>query len=116
VNYAANPKKVVELLVGVAEAHPQVLKSRPPKAFLLSYGDSSINFELRAWTDQSHSPSQIKSDLAASVYDAVNAAGMSFPFPQREVRLLRDPEPHSNGDIVKPAAKSSPRSEEDKSA
>jgi hypothetical protein len=24
------------------------------------------------------------------VYDAVNAAGMSFPFPQREVRLLRE--------------------------
>jgi hypothetical protein len=24
------------------------------------------------------------------LYDAVSAAGMSFPFPQREVRLLSD--------------------------
>jgi hypothetical protein len=28
--------------------------------------------------------------LAAAVYEAVVAAGMSFPFPQREVRVLRD--------------------------
>ena len=35
---------------------------------------------------------QIRSDLNAAIYDAVKAAGMSFPFPQREVRLLDDPE------------------------
>ncbi len=92
VNYGANPKKVVDLLVGVADAHPQVLKNPPPQAYFLSYGDSSINFEVRVWTDQSHSPTQIKSDLASAVYDAVSAAGMSFPFPQREVRLLHDAE------------------------
>lgn len=34
----------------------------------------------------------IKSDLAVAVYDAVYAAGMTFPFPQREVRLLGDQE------------------------
>ncbi len=33
--------------------HPQVLRNPAPHAFFLSYGDSSINFELRAWTDQS---------------------------------------------------------------
>jgi len=92
-NYGANPKKVTELLVGVADAHPQVLKRPPPAALFMSYGDSSINFELRVWTDQSHSPTQIKSDLASAVYDAVSAAaGMSFPFPQRVVRLLPDTE------------------------
>ena len=46
VNYGANPKKVIDLLVGVAQAHPQVLKHPAPEAFFLSYGDSSINFEL----------------------------------------------------------------------
>jgi potassium-dependent mechanosensitive channel len=56
----------------------------------LGYGDSSINFELRAWTDQFADWYQIRSELAVAVFDAVHAAGMSFPFPQREVRLLRD--------------------------
>jgi potassium efflux system protein len=107
---------VTELLTIVAEGHPQVLKRPPPQAYFLSYGDSSINFELRAWTDQSSPATQIRSNLASAVYDAVIAAGLSFPFPQREVRLLRDPEQNSNIDTTKPAAKSSARSDEDKSA
>ena len=116
VNYGANPKKVVDLLVGVANGHPQVLRNPVPHVFFLSYGDSSINFELRAWTDQSSTATEIRSDLAASVYDAVNAAGMSFPFPQREVRLLRDPATDSNPNLIKTAAKPSTQSDEDKSA
>ena len=53
----------------------------------MSYGDSSINFELRAWTEQTNSV-QVHSDLTVAIYDAIYAAGISFPFPQREVRLI----------------------------
>jgi small-conductance mechanosensitive channel len=28
--------------------------------------------------------------LTVAIYDAVYAAGMSFPFPQREIRVLSD--------------------------
>ena len=117
VNYGADPKKVIELLEQAARAHPEVLRDPAPRAFFMGYGDSAINFELRVWPSHFNQAAQVKNDLAASVYDAVNAAGMSIPFPQREVRLLRDPVPDSNADIVKPAAKSSARpDEEDKSA
>jgi small-conductance mechanosensitive channel len=88
VNYGAEPKKVIELLEQVARAHPDVLPDPAPRALFMAYGDSSINFELRVWPRQFNLSAQVKSDLAAAVYDAVNAAGMSFPFPQREVRLL----------------------------
>jgi len=92
VNYGAEPKKVIELMEAVAKAHPSVLKYPPPQGFFVGYGDSSINFELRAWTDQFSSWFQIRSDLAVAVYKAVQEAGMSFPFPQREVRLVGDRE------------------------
>ncbi len=91
VNYGAAPKKVIDLLEGVARAHPKVLQDPAPRCLFMSYGDSSINFELRAWTEYTDSV-QVHSDLAASVYDAVYAAGMSFPFPQRDVHLRRDRE------------------------
>jgi len=95
VAYASDPKEVIELLVGVARAHPQILAYPVPLCIFTSYGDSAINFELRVWidlgADLTNAP-QIRSDLNAAVYDAVTAAGMSFPFPQREVRLLRDPD------------------------
>jgi potassium-dependent mechanosensitive channel len=90
VNYGADPKKVIELLEQVAGAHPDVLPEPGPRALFMAYGDSSINFELRVWPRQFNLAAQVKSDLAAAIYDAVQAAGMSFPFPQREVRVLRD--------------------------
>ena len=89
VNYGAEPKKVIELLEGVARAHPKVLPDPAPRCLFMGYGDSSINFELRAWTEYTNSQ-QIRSELAVAIYDAVHAAGMSFPFPQREVRVLND--------------------------
>jgi len=104
VAYASDPKQVIELLEGVARAHPQILAYPVPLCIFTSYGDSAINFELRVWinlaADLANVP-QIRSDLNAAVYDAVKAAGMSFPFPQREVRLLGGPE-------SRPAAASRP--------
>ena len=91
VNYGADPKKVIELLEQAARAHPDVLKEPAPRALFTGYGDSLINFELRVWPSQFNQAVQVRSDLATAVFDAVNAtAGMSFPFPQREVRLLRN--------------------------
>jgi potassium efflux system protein len=92
VSYSAAPQKVIEVLEAAAAAHPRVLKNPPPRALFVEYGDSSINFELRAWTDDFDGWYQVKSDLAVTIFDAVHAAGMSFPFPQREVRLLQDDE------------------------
>jgi small-conductance mechanosensitive channel len=96
-NYSAAPQEVIKVLEAVAHAHPRVLKDPPPRAFFVGYGDSSINFELRAWTDQFDSWYQTRSDLAVALYDAAHAAGMSFPFPQREVRVLRDSDAGSKG-------------------
>jgi small-conductance mechanosensitive channel len=91
VSYSAHPKRVMEMLETVAQGHPRVLRQPAPRAFFTGFGDSSINFELRAWTDQFDQWFQIRSELAAAVYYAGQAAGISFPFPQREVRLLQDP-------------------------
>ena len=90
VNYGTSPKKAIDVLEATARAHPEVLREPAPQAVFVGFGDSSINFELRAWTDEFGNATRIRTDLAAAVYDAVKAAGMSFPFPQREVRLLSD--------------------------
>jgi small-conductance mechanosensitive channel len=89
ISYGATPQKVIELLENVGRAHPKVLRHPAPQALFMGYGDSSINFELRAWAEFADW-AQVRSDLTAAVYDAVYAAGMSFPFPQREVRVLGD--------------------------
>jgi potassium efflux system protein len=93
VNYGADPRIVIGILEAVALANPQIVDVPAPQALLIAYGDSSINFELRAWTGNFQQWPQIRSDLAVAIYDAVQDAGMSFPFPQRDVRLVPNPEP-----------------------
>ena len=88
VNYGAAPRKVIQLLEEVARMQPKVLQHPAPQCLLIGYGDSSINFQLRAWTDQFDDWQMISSDLATAVYDAVIEAGLQFPFPQREIRVL----------------------------
>ena len=90
VDYGSAPEKVVEVLEAVARAHPQVMQNPAPQAVVIAFGDSSINFELRAWTNRFEQWPKIQTELAAAMYAALHAAGMTFPFPQREVRLLRD--------------------------
>jgi small-conductance mechanosensitive channel len=90
VNYSAAPQAVIALLEKTAQAHSAVLKTPPPLGLFTGYGDSSINFELQAWTDRFDNWRVVRSELATAVYDAVHAAGFSFPFPQREVRMISD--------------------------
>ncbi len=95
VSYSSTPKEVIKVLITVAIDNPHILADPPPQALFMGYGDSSINFELRAWTDRFDDWQLIRSELATAVFDAVRAAGMSFPFPQREVRILGDAEGRS---------------------
>ena len=90
VAYGSAPDKVVEVLESVARGHPSILKEPAPQAIFIKFDDSSINFELRAWTAQFERWPKIQTDLASGVYAALQAAGMSIPFPQREIRVLND--------------------------
>src|SRR5215813_9941255 len=92
VDYGSAPDKVLQVLEGVARAHPGVLKTPAPSAFFIEFADSGITFELRAWTSQFERWGRIQTELAVAVYAALHEAGMSIPFPQREVRVLRDGE------------------------
>ena len=92
INYGATPQKIMTLLEYVAAKHPRVLADPPPRGLFVGFGDSSLNFELQVWTDSFDNRHRVKSDLASAVYDEVLAGGMTFPFPQREIRILKDAE------------------------
>ena len=47
--YRHDPEQVVALLEATARAQARVLPSPPPKALVLGYGESSIDYALRFW-------------------------------------------------------------------
>jgi potassium efflux system protein len=97
VSYSAAPQEVIKIMEATALANPRVLRYPAPQALMMGYGDSSINYEIRAWTSEFDNWPAVRSELAVALYDAVHAAGMIFPFPQREVRLLQEPVKASEG-------------------
>jgi potassium-dependent mechanosensitive channel len=99
VNYGADPEEVIQIFERVAKTHPDVLHSPAPLALFSGYGDSSINFNVRAWTDKLEKFPMIRSELATAIYHACYEAGINFPFPQREVRILSDARPGLDGAV-----------------
>jgi len=87
VAYGTAPKQVLDLLLAVARAHPQVLSDPAPVALFLGFGDSALRFEMRVWTDRFDLWVQTQSELVVALYAALQEAGIEIPFPQREVRL-----------------------------
>jgi small-conductance mechanosensitive channel len=91
VSYQDNPAQVIELLERLAKEHPQIATSPAPQAFFMAFADSGINFELLYWLDsQDINGQQVRSSLNQAIWQAFTAAGISFPYPQREVRLLAE--------------------------
>jgi small-conductance mechanosensitive channel len=62
-----------------------VLPLPAPKALLLSYGDSSINYALRFWIADPMRNVSICSEVQAAVWRAFRSHGIEIPFPQRVV-------------------------------
>jgi len=88
VSYGSDPEKVRNCLVDVATAHAGVLKSPPPEALLLGFGDSSLNFILRVWTHEYiDRPLILQSELNYSIFKAFREQGIEIPFPQRDIHI-----------------------------
>jgi small-conductance mechanosensitive channel len=78
---------MIKLLVAVAESHPGVLLERPPTAFFLGFGESSLNFELRFWSARQDTWLQLQSDVTVAVAKALREANIEIPFPQLDLHF-----------------------------
>jgi len=87
VEYGTDAQRVIDLLLEVAGGHPSVLEAPPPRAFFLNFGDSALEFTLRAWIADFNDGYQVRSELGVVVQRALAAAGIGVPFPQRDLHL-----------------------------
>ena len=55
---------------------------------MLGYGDSSLNFRVRVWTHMDHWI-EFASNLNVGIGAALAEAGITIPFPQRDLHLKR---------------------------
>lgn len=84
VSYDSDLEQVQQILLDVAENTPRVLQSPAPRAFIIGFGESSIDFELRFWIrDPEEGLGAVRSALYMAVWKKFKESGIEIPYPQR---------------------------------
>ena len=88
VSYNADPEKVKQILLDVADNEEGVLKSPKPDVLFDEFADSSLNFKLRIWTSTYiTTPGLLKSKLYFEIFKKFKEKGIEIPFPQRDLHI-----------------------------
>jgi small-conductance mechanosensitive channel len=87
VAYGSDIALVMQTLKECALAHSGVLKSPEPQVLFRSFGDSSLDFELRVWVADIDTRLQVVSDLHQDIDRRFRQAGIEIPFPQRDLHV-----------------------------
>ncbi|TYR32775.1 mechanosensitive ion channel [Mesorhizobium microcysteis] len=102
-NFSRNTMRMVEFVVGIAyeddidlaqktirdliASDERVLADPAPAVFVDSLADSSVNLKVRFWTATSNWWGS-KLELTKATKLAIEAAGLTIPYPQSEVRYI----------------------------
>jgi small-conductance mechanosensitive channel len=102
VAYGSDTRLVERLLLQAAATNPSVLKKPEPLVRFMEFGDSSLNFELRVFTQElMNREGRLRSELNFAIDDLFREYGVQIPYPQRDIHIksmTRDPgleAPHS---------------------
>ncbi len=99
--YDVPPNRVRRVLRAALRDVRDVAPTPTPLVRLWQYGESSIDYEVKIWVTDPYRVPDIRSEVNVSVWYQFARAGISFPYPVREVRQLAAPETPSSEQQVR---------------
>ncbi len=99
VAYGSDVEKVREVLLACANHHEKVLTSPEPQVLFMNFGNSSLDFELRCFTNEVSYRLIISSDLRFAIDKAFREAGIEIPFPQHVIHFADQANLPKSGDF-----------------
>lgn len=86
--YDEDVKLARTLLIDVMKAHPKVIQDPAPFVGVAELADSAINLAVRPWCNPADYW-DVYFDILEGSKDALDKAGITIPFPQRDVHLYQ---------------------------
>lgn len=98
VAYGSDTRLVESLLRAAALDQPEVNEHDPIHVIFEDFGDSALVFDLRCFVSQPWQRDRIASDVRFRIDARFREAGISIPFPQRDVHLYPTPSEKMSSD------------------
>ena len=92
VSYDSDIARAMEIMIEAASRQERIdTGENPPKAYLIGFGSDGIDLRLGFWVkDPENGFLGLFSAILLEIWQRFNEEGISFPFPQREVRILNE--------------------------
>jgi small-conductance mechanosensitive channel len=85
--YGVSPGVIKRILMPAVVGAEGVSREPPPEILVSEYGDSAIVYDVRFWVKDYSRRFPIQDDVLARIWYAIRRAGVSVPFPIRDVNL-----------------------------
>lgn len=92
VDYGTDPATVHRLLMQAADENPRVLKDRPPQSWLLEFGASTLDFELRVFVGAMADRLAVRNEINTRLITLFEENGIAFAYPQLDLHVRDVPE------------------------
>jgi potassium efflux system protein len=87
VSYGSDPEQVRDLLLDCAKNHSSISTFPAASVRWTDFGESSLDFQLRAYIRDVDDSYTVRSDLRFAIFKAFKDAGVRIPFPQRDLHV-----------------------------
>ncbi len=86
ISYDDNIGQARDIILGIIDADPRVLKDPAAGVAVAELADSSVNFNVRPWV-KAEDYWAVRADLLETIKLSLDQAGISIPYPQSDVYM-----------------------------
>lgn len=88
ISYDDDPERAMQILMESAFASPRALKTPEPNVRLTDFAENGIALELLIWiADPENGAGSVRSDTHMAIWRAFKEAGITIPYPQRDLHI-----------------------------
>ncbi|PIQ34200.1 MAG: mechanosensitive ion channel protein MscS [Zetaproteobacteria bacterium CG_4_9_14_3_um_filter_49_83] len=96
ISYNDDPEEAMALMLQCAKASARVQDDPEPLTRLMEFGDNGIALELRIWIlDPENGLGGVRSEVNLAIWRAFKKAGITIPYPQRDIHIKSGNFPNS---------------------